>query len=153
MRKQILVYAGAIILILTLAAIAFAAENPFVGTWKMNPAKSKFGNLSLKSYTITQDTNDKVVQDMVDGNGNKIHRTWAAKYDGKDYPMAAPDADTISFKKPDADTLEYVVKKGGKKAWSGRVILSKDKKTYTDAGSGQGEKGQTYTYSIFMEKQ
>jgi hypothetical protein len=146
MRKTMLILA-----VFGLVSLAWAAD-PFVGTWKMNSAKSKFTNMTLKSYVITQD-DSKVVQDMVDADGKAIHRTWVAEYDGKEYPVTAPDADAISLKKPNANTIEYVVKNNKKKVWSGRALLSKDGKTYTDTGGGKDAKGQAYTYSIFMEKQ
>jgi hypothetical protein len=133
-------------------SLAWAAD-PFVGTWKMNPAKSKFTNMTLKSYTITQDNQNKIVQDMVDVDGKITHRAWTAKYDGKDCPVSAPDADAISLKKPNPSTIEYVVKLKGKEVWSGRVVMSNDGKSYIDAGGGKDERGQAYTYSILMEKQ
>ena len=148
MRKLMLLLA-----VFGVVGLVWAAEYPFVGTWKMNPAKSKFTNTTLKSYTITQDNQNKIVQDMVDGDGKTTHRTWTAKDDGKDYPVTAPDADTISLKKLNADTTKYVVKKDGKEVWSGQAIMSKDGKSYIDAGGGKDEKGQAYTYSIFLEKQ
>jgi len=139
-------------LVLALAVIAIAGD-PFVGTWKMNPAKSKFTNTTLKSYTITQDSQNNIVQDMVDADGKTTHRTWTAKYDGKDCPVTAPDMDALAMKKPNANTITYVAKKDGKEVWSGRVVMSKDGKSYVDAGGGKDEKGQAYSYSIFMEKQ
>ncbi len=139
-------------LVLAVAVIAIAGD-PFVGTWKMNPAKSKFTNTTLKSYTITQDSQNNIVQDMVDADRKTTHRTWTAQSDGKDYPVIAPDADAISLKKINANTTKYVVKKNGKEVWSGQAVMSKDGKSYTDAGGGKDEKGQAYTYSIFLEKQ
>lgn len=41
MKKHILIVMTAI-LALTLATIAMAADDPFVGTWEMNVGKSKF---------------------------------------------------------------------------------------------------------------
>ena len=154
MRTRSLVISVILIsaLVLGLAVIAMAAD-PFVGTWKMNPAKSKFTNTTLKSYTITQDNQNKIVQDMVDVDGKTTHRTWTAQYDGKDCPVSAPDADAISLKKPNPSAIEYVVKKNGKEVWNGKAVMSMDGKSYIDAGGGKDEKGQAYTYSIFMEKQ
>ena len=98
MRKVMLLLA-----VFGLVSLAWAAD-PFVGTWKMNPAKSKFSFAAPKSYTETftaQDNGVKVVQDMVEADGKTIHRTFALKYDGKEYPVTAPDQDAISVKKPD----------------------------------------------------
>ncbi len=150
MRKAMLLVA-----VFGLAGLLWAAD-PFVGTWKMNPAKSKFTNTVLKNYTITfsaQGVGLKAVEEFVNADGKTIQRSWTAKYDGKDYPVTAPDLDAISVKKTNANTAEYVCKKNGKEAWSGRAVVSKDGKTCTNTGGGKDEKGQSFTYTIFLEKQ
>ncbi len=156
MRKQIIVVAAGIIFVLALSVIAFAAENPFVGTWKMNPAKSKFSGPATKSFTAkmeAQENGIKCVQDVVGADGKAFQRIWAAKYDGKDYPVTAPDEDAISITKPNANTTIWLVKKGGKEVGSGKGVVSKDGKTWILTGGGKDEKGQAITYTILMEKQ
>jgi hypothetical protein len=142
-------------LVLALAAIAVAADNPFVGTWKMNPAKSNGTN--YKSYTIKVESRDNefsAVQDIVNTEGKVIHATQTAKYDGKDYPLkGSPDADMMSFTRPDPDTVDYIVKKNGKEVQRGQAAISKDGKIWTDKGGGKDAKGQAFTYTIVMEKQ
>ena len=150
MKKAMLLLA-----VFGLVSLAWAAD-PAIGTWKMNPAKSKFSYPTPKSYTITfsaQDNGVKAVEDEVDAEGKATHRSWTAKYDGKDYPVTAPDVDAISVKKPAANTVEYVCKKNGKEVWSGRAVISKDGKTRINTGGGKDEKGQAFTYSLFLEKQ
>jgi hypothetical protein len=155
MRKQILVLAVGIIVVLALSTIAIAAENPFVGTWKMNPVKSNGTN--YKSYTIKVESRDNgfsAVQDIVNTEGKAIHATVTAKYDGKDYPLkGAPDADMMSFTKPDPNTTDYIVKKNGKEVQRGQAVISKDGKIWTDKGGGKDAKGQAFSYTIVMEKQ
>jgi hypothetical protein len=154
MRKRILVVEGAVILALTLAAIALAAENPFVGKWKMDPAKSNGSN--YKSYAIkveSQGEGFSASQDIVTTEGQVQHVTLAAKYDGKDYPLkGSPDADMISFTKPNPNTVDYIVKKNGKELYRGQAIISKDGKTWTEKGGGKDAKGQAFTFTIVMEK-
>jgi hypothetical protein len=157
MRTRSLVISVILIsaLVLGLAVIAMAAD-PFVGTWKMNPAKSKTSYPTPKSFTIAltaQNNGLKAVEDIVMADGSAIHRTWAAKYDGMDYPVTAPDINAISLKKPNANTIDHVGKKNGKEVWSGRAIVSKDGKTFTNTVSGKDEKGQAYTETTIMEKQ
>jgi len=41
--KRIVVLASAVVLSLVAAGVLLAQENPLVGTWKLNVAKSKFG--------------------------------------------------------------------------------------------------------------
>jgi hypothetical protein len=135
MRTRSLVISAILIsaLVLTLAVIAVAADNPFGGTWKMNPAKTKSSYPLWKAYTMTaeaQENGMKVVQDIVDADGKPMHVTYTAKYDGKDYPVTGrPDADTMSFTRPNANTTDYVFRKNGKEAWRGQSVVSKDGKT------------------------
>jgi hypothetical protein len=90
MRTRSLVISATLIaaLVPALAATAVAADNPFIGTWKMDPAKSNGTN--FKSYTIKVESRDNgfgAAQDIVNTEGNVIHTTQRAKYNGKDYPV------------------------------------------------------------------
>jgi hypothetical protein len=64
----------------------------FVGTWKLNVAKSKVNpDLPWKRAlnTITaQDNRLKVVRDNVDGEGKAEHAEYLLKYDGTDCPVS-----------------------------------------------------------------
>jgi steroid delta-isomerase-like uncharacterized protein len=135
---------------------ATSSANPNIGTWKMNPEKSKFSSNPPKSYTMRiQDLGgvDRLIQDTVEADGKTIQRNWFAKADGKDYPVTAPDWDTISYKYPDPNTTGYIIKKGGKELFRGKAVLSKDGKTMVDAGGGKDANGQAFTYSLYLEKQ
>jgi hypothetical protein len=157
MRIRSLVISATLIsaLVLALAVIALAADNPFVGTWKMNPAKSNGTN--YKSYTIKVESRDNgfsAVQDIVNTEGKVIHATVMAKYDGKEYPLkGSPDADMMSFTKPDPNTVDYIVKKNGKEVQRGQAFISQDGKIWTDKGGGKDANEQAFTYTIIMEKQ
>jgi hypothetical protein len=161
MRTRSLIIIATLIaaLVLALAVIALA-QNPNIGTWKMNPAKSKFNDpLALKSYTMTiepQEGGFKIVQDSVDSNGTVYHRSWAAKYDGTDFPVTGKwnhDGDIYSSTRTNPSTTDYVFKKNGKEVYRGQVIVSQDGRTRTDTGGGKDAKGQAFTYTIFLEKQ
>lgn len=138
------------------AALLWAAD-PFIGTWKMNPAKSKFTNTTFKSFTMTteaQGNGIKWVQDMVVADGKAVHRSWAGKYDGKDYPVVGdPTVDTSSIIKTNPNTVKYTFKKNGKEVDSGQAVVSKDGKTITDVGGEKDANGQAFSYSLFTEKQ
>lgn len=157
MRTHSLVITAILIsaLVLTIAVIAMAAD-PFVGTWKMNPAKSKFSNPAFKSYSITfsaQESVYKGFEDIVDADGKAFQRSWTGKCDGKEFPVTAPDVDAQSCTQPNANTAEYVCKKNGKVVWSGRTVISKDEETQVNKGGGKDEKGKAFTYTIVLEKQ
>jgi hypothetical protein len=151
MRKAMLLLA-----VFGLAGSLWAAD-PFVGTWKMNAAKSKFTNTTFKSFTMTTEAQGKGikwVQDMVVADGKAVHRSGAGEYDGTDYPVVGdPTVDTFSVIKTNPNTVKYIFKKNGKKVDSGQAVVSKDGKTVTDVGGGKDANGQAFTYSLFTEKQ
>ena len=72
------------------ATTNFAAENPHMGTWKLNEAKSKISPGAPKNQTVVYEAagdNVKVTVDGVDGTGQPTHNVWTGKFDGKDYPL------------------------------------------------------------------
>jgi hypothetical protein len=156
MRKYSLVIMTAI-LVFALATVALAAA-PHVGTWKQNLVKSKYSPgppPKNQMLTITaQDNGIKSVMDYVDANGKASHIVFAAKFDGKDYPITGdPGADSISYTRIDANTLGFVIKKGGKETEKGREFFSKDGKTWTWVNKGKDDKGQDFNYTAVFDKQ
>lgn len=102
------------------AAVCFA-DDPQIGTWKLNEAKSKIVAGSPKHTTVVFETmgdSVKLTVDGTDSDGNPIHSEWTGKYDGKDYAVTGdPSTDTRSLRKVDTHdthTLAFTNKKGGK---------------------------------------
>ena len=72
-------------------------NNPQLGTWKLNDAKSKFTGKAKNQTVVYEAAGDqtKVTVDGVDENGNAVHNEWTGKFDGKDYPVTGDaNADT-----------------------------------------------------------
>ena len=129
-----------LVIVLTLtvffAAVAVcSAQNPQMGTWKLNEAKSKFGPGATKNHTVVYEAAGdmtKVTVDGTDSAGNATHNEWTGKFDGKDYPVTGDaTADTRSYKEINDHTLAFAGKKDGKVTISGRVAVSADGKTRT----------------------
>jgi hypothetical protein len=144
-------------LVLAWATVALAAD-PFTGTWKMNVAKSKFTGQAPKSVTLkyeAQDNGIKWVGDSVNADGrSSTHTEYAGKYDGKDYPLTgSQNADTISLKRIDANTYEYVAKKAGKEVGRGRNTVSKDGKTMIRSTMARDASGHNVPLVYLYEKQ
>ncbi len=141
------------------AALLWAAD-PFIGTWKMNIAKSKASDPSMmpKNETVKNVAQEngffKTTFDGVDATGKAYHIEWSGKYDGKDYPATGdPNVDMSAAKKVDANTVVAVDKKAGKEVATWRVTVSKDGKIETVAGKGKDAKGQAYTMDLVYDKQ
>jgi hypothetical protein len=137
-------------LVLSLVVISAQGTDPLVGTWKLNVAASSYSpGPPPKSMTKTyEDRGGGVLLSVdkgVDAKGNPTWNHIAFKYDGKDYPSASSTSqtfDTISYKRVDATTIEYTVKRDGKVATITTRTISKDGKTLTDRTKGTNAQGQ-----------
>ena len=138
------------------AAVCFAAD-AFMGTWKLNEAKSKIGAGSPKNTTVVYEVagdSVKVTTDGTDGDGKPSHGVWTGKFDGKDYPVTGdPSTDTRSYKKVGDHTLTFINKKGDKVTISGRGVVSADGKTRTVTITGTDSKGAKFTTTAVYDKQ
>ena len=126
--------------------MCFAAEDPQMGTWKLNDAKSKIAAGSPKNSTVVyaaEADNVKITVDGTDADGKPMHNEWTGKFDGKDYPVTGdPTQDMRSYKKIDAHTLEITVKKDGKITNSGRIVVAPDGKSRTVTTTRTDEHGK-----------
>ena len=154
--------------IITLASLACFLGAPAVlraqneaGTWKLNTAKSKYSGVATpKSRTQTLEAADgghKARVEGVAGDGSPINYSYSAKYDGKDNPITgggAPGAaDSVAWKRVDANTTEATYKKGGKVVSTARLSISKDGKTMSTTAKGVGPDGKPNNVHAVYEKQ
>jgi hypothetical protein len=160
MRIRSLVISATLIsaFVLALAVIALAADNPFVGTWKLNIAKSKSsGSPMVKSNVMKAELQGGVYKntwDGVDAQGKAFHVEWLTKYDGKDCPVTGnPSVDMASSMEIDANTFSHVQKKAGKEVGNFRLTISKNGKTFTVVGKEKDSKGQEHSATYVYEKQ
>src|SRR5262245_48188616 len=73
------------------ATSALAADDAFLGTWKLNEAKSKIRPGSPKSTTVVYEAagdSVKITTDGTDTKGSPAHSEWTGKFDGKDYSVS-----------------------------------------------------------------
>ena len=115
------------------AVAMYAADNPNMGTWKLNEAKSKIPAGTTKNTTVvySADGDDiKVTTDGVDGKGQSAHSEWVGKFDGKDYPVTGGDAGTTrSYKVINDRKMELTNKVNGKETLHGTIEVAKDGKS------------------------
>ena len=135
----------AISLVFVSAALGFQ-NNPQMGTWKLNEAKSKFAGKARNQTVVYEQTGDqiKVTVDGVDETGGAVHSEWTGKFDGKDYPVTGDaTSDVRSYRMINKNTLSLTGKKGGKVTLNGRIVVSRDGKSRTvttTATNAQGKK-------------
>ena len=138
-------------------AVCYAADNPNMGTWKLNEAKSKIGAGAVKNSTVVYDAAGDSVKVTVDGtnaDGTPAHSEWTGKFDGKDYPLTGdPTAETRSYKQVNDHTLALTNKKGGKVVMTARIVVSADGKSRTVTGSGTNAEGKKVSSTSVYDKQ
>ncbi len=121
------------------SGMLLAQENPFVGTWKLNLAKSKFTGLpAMKNETRTvaaQGTGLKVSFDGTAADGSKFSYSYTTNLDGKATPITGSGvpagADMYASKRVDANTYTTTWLKGGKEIGMSRSVVAKDGKVTT----------------------
>ena len=111
-------------------AASWAADDPFVGDWKLNPARS---NLSTKMKVESLGAN-KYAFDL-GGNGN----VETIVVDGTDQPGQNGTILSVTVEGPNA--WKVVRKKGGRILLTANWSLSKDGNTLTDHLTGFDAKG------------
>jgi hypothetical protein len=158
MSKHMLFVAAGMILGLALATVVLA-EDPFVGTWKLNVAKSQFNppSSAVKSILVkieAQENGLRFIFNVVDTAGKNTHYEEAPKFDGKDYAVRGdPETDMVSLKRMGASGFEVVNKKGGKETNRVKVVFSNDGKSSTCTTITKDAKGQELTAISIYEKQ
>jgi hypothetical protein len=139
-------------------AIAYAADSPHMGTWKLNEAKSKFNAGANKNQTVVYSAQGDMVKVSVDGtdkDGKAVHNEWVGKFDGKDYPVTGDGSqgDTRSYTVADDHTLNMTVKKGGNVLGTGTIKVSADGKSRTVDTKSADPKSTTFTATAVYDKQ
>src|SRR4249919_2945655 len=120
--------------VLAVAALATAqAKDPFVGTWNMNLAKSKYSpGPAPKSSTSTYEAAGKGYKVSVKSepaSGPVQQWSYTSDLDGKDVPI-------------NGNTLEIVNKKNGKVTTTQKNVVAADGKTRTVTTTGTDGQGQ-----------
>jgi hypothetical protein len=158
-RQVYLFTAVAVALVIVLGGMALAqSNNPQVGTWKLNVAKSKYtAGPASKSGTTkieTAGTGVKYIVDQVGADGAKLHWEFTAQYDGKDYPVAGnPNADMVALTRSDPNHVKLVNKIGGKVTTTQTSVVSSDGKTRTVTTTGTNSRGQKINTVAIYERQ
>jgi hypothetical protein len=151
-----------ILTVMLLVALALcvtpAIADQHSGTWKMDPAKSKYSpGPAAKSLTLKVESDEKGVKidsEGIDGEGNPTHVQYDAKLDGKDYPVTGlPYGDMVVVKRIDANTIQTTIKKGDKVTMTVTSKVSADGKTRTSTFIGKDAQGRAVHNVVVYDKQ
>ena len=152
-----------ILMMTTLAAalaifVAAANANEHSGTWKQNPAKSRYssgpGLKNLTETVVLDEKSYKVEANGTAANGAPVHIEFNARFDGKEYPMiGVPWADSVSVTWIDARTPQMLQKKAGEVTVTTTCKVSKDGKTRTCTLKGKDEQGREVNNVAVFDRQ
>jgi hypothetical protein len=135
-----------------------AKSDPSLGTWVLNPQKSRLGGPAPKAfierYDLRPDGFIVSTRSVIAPDGSPAFEQAVLKLDGKDYEWwdnttladflatgkRAPK--TLSAKAIDAYTADYVGKQAGKVTVTGRRTIAKDGKTMTLVAKSRTPQGQ-----------
>ena len=139
-------------------SVAGRAGDQHSGTWKMNPAKSMYNpGPPAKSVTLKIESDEngyKISAEGIGGDGNPTHVEYTAKFDGKDYAVTGvPNAEMVSVKRIDADTIESTMKSAGEVVMTVRSTVSKDGKTRTSVFKGKDAQGRDVNNVVVYDRQ
>jgi len=132
--------ATALGVVLVLCGSLAAAENPFAGTWKLNPAKSKLTGDTMKFA--------KAESGAIRWSGSGLSYTF--KMDGKEYK--GPFGETVVWKQIDETTWQSTTTEKGTLLSTDTSKLSADGKTLTVVSKGTKPSGETFEDTAVYER-
>lgn len=145
------------------SSVGFAADNAFLGTWKLNAEKSKFDPGSeIKSMTVTfkaDGDNVRRIAEGVGGDGQPIMEGGpegsSFPWDGQEHEVTKAPAPIIAVtvKQMNGHALTAVIKTNGKISEQIKSVVSKDGKTMTSTDEVTNDKGMKMHSVEVFEKQ
>ncbi len=131
---------SACLIALTIATGLAAAENPFAGTWKLNPARSKFTGDTMKF--------ERTSSGEIHWSGAGL--TYTFKVDGKEYP--GPFGDLVAWKQINDHSWETTYKMKETLISTDTSKLSPDGKTMTIISKGTKPNGESFENTSVYER-
>ncbi|MGA2630334.1 MAG: hypothetical protein ABSG54_08965 [Terriglobia bacterium] len=129
-----------LVLVLAFGGGLAAAENPFAGTWKLNPAKSKFTGDTMKF--------EKTPSGAIRWSGSGM--TYTFNVDGKEY--TGPVGAATAWKQIDDHTWETTYEVKGSLYSTDTSKISPDGKTMTVVSKGTRPNGETFQNTTVYER-
>jgi hypothetical protein len=134
-------------------AAAQSKDDPLIGRWTLDRAKSEFsGNIPEKRITIFELTSDgslKHITETVIANGSTDRVEYTSKYDGKDVPISNSFLWTVSVKRLDPRTTERSGKVMGEVVETSKRSVSADGQTLTIVTNGTNAGNEYSSTQVF----
>ena len=158
LRRFLLFIVGSVFALALSGARAAPADDPVLGTWKLNVTQSTFTpgpgwQSQIRVYSATP-SGVSVAWTGIDAGGEtmRVHYTYA--YDGRDYPMAGSASyDTLNAVRIDERTVRSEEKRDGKTVGIAVRTISPDGKVLTIRDEGTNRKGQKFSQLLVFDRQ
>ena len=152
--KRLLVFAAVVVVVAS--GLLLAQSNPLLGTWKLNPGKSKLtSGAPPKEETFTVQMvsdQDQVTVTGTAADGSPISFKYEVPSKGGTGKFLAGPFDAVSGKVIDDSTREVSYMKGGKEMLHIHMV-SKDGKTARETVKGTNPQGKPVSGVLVWEKQ
>ena len=121
---------------------ALLAQDPFAGTWKLDPSQSSGSGIPQDETVVILDTGNTVHVTVTgtDADGMPIAITYVLPMAGGDGQISQGPYDAVSDTQVDGNTRDVTYGKKGKRSKHHQVV-SKDGKTMKVTTSGQDAQG------------
>jgi hypothetical protein len=159
MKSALLAFA---VFAIAASAAAQSKDDPSLGTWKLNVARSKFTpGPPIKGDTRSYEVNDEgwliVTTETIQPDGRRTGVRFAAKFDGRAYPQIGRFAATvtlITYQPVDKLTLKYTQRDtSGKVLSTNTRTVSADGKTMTIEQRSTDDQGRPSVNVELFERQ
>lgn len=137
----------------------WAQQNPLIGTWKTNLAKSKvlLGAAPtglVAKYEPSGSNGIKYTSDRVAADGTRSHVEFTAALDGSTAPYrGVQDRDAIKIRRIDPYTYQVFYLKEGETVQINFWIVSKDRKTLSTLSTGVGSDDKVFSRLVVADRQ
>jgi hypothetical protein len=147
--------------VLLSTVVLVASENPWVGTWKLDPAKSKLTSYpkSIAESTVTiREVRPQTMEVAIKGiavDGTSVSRRWTTAMDGgaSTYLEGGPPAGVSENTTVIGDKVrDTTMTRDGKTLATMHIVLSEDGKSMTTRTKGVTVDGQPLDTSGFYDK-
>ena len=138
--------------------ISLWAANPWLGTWKLNVAKSKFdpgpAPKSRIQTIVAVGDQFRTTTESVAADGQASKSVWTGKWDGKPYPVeASTPGYAAAVKQVAPDIYESTLTLNGKPTVTVRSTLSQNGRIINVVVNGVNAKGEKVHNVTVWEKQ
>jgi hypothetical protein len=133
------------------------AADPFEGTWKLNPSKTKFTQGAApkeETVVIARQGDDYLITlTGIDVSGKPISAKYSTPMNGGEGKILDGPYDAVSSKHIDSNTREVTYMKGGKVVRSTHGVIAKDGKSLRVTVKATDADGKPIAGTLTFDKQ